>query len=85
MILSLGARRFYGDPTDLQRARSVGPSLSARGGHRVGWPPGRAFRYRRRLTGIETSRRLEIPPSRLSPCLRARMKNTSNCCRGVAG
>ena len=38
-----------------------------------------------RLTGNETSLRVEIPPSRSSPCLRARTKTTSSCCRLLAG
>ena len=37
------------------------------------------------LTGNETSRRVEIPPSRSSPCLRARANTTSSCCWLLAG
>ena len=50
-------------------------------------PPGPAPfpAYPCRLTGNETSRRVEIPPSRSPPGPRARTKITSSCCRGDAG
>ena len=41
--------------------------------------------YRERSTGNDTSRRVEIPPSRLPPGSRARTNITSSCCLLVAG
>src|SRR5262245_16859440 len=48
-------------------------------------PPLETWRYRPRLTGNDTSRRVETPPRRLPPGSRARTNITSSCCRFAAG
>ena len=69
-------------------ARAFSPRAAAASGV-VGGPVGAAHHcipsYRLRLTGNETRRRVEMPPSALSPALRARAKITSNCCFVDAG
>jgi len=81
--------------TGLEKAKSLPIRATEVGAGRLSerWPgplqnggPGCERRGQRlRSTGTETSRRVEIPPSRFSPCLRARMNSTSSCCFGVAG